>query len=170
MRIAITGPESSGKTTLGISLAKALNCEFIAEYAREYFANQSVNYKYTFEDVLFIAHKQYNLIQNHKSQSNNVIFDTEMTVMKIWIEDKFGVSPVEIKRMVSLQRIDLYLLCQPDFPWVFDPLRENPGRRWQLYDKFLNELINSKRSFIELKGTNYQRINFVLKELHLFDK
>ena len=36
IRIAVTGPESSGKSTLSSSLASLVNGVLIPEYAREY--------------------------------------------------------------------------------------------------------------------------------------
>jgi nicotinamide riboside kinase len=40
MKIAIVGPESSGKPTLARDLAAALHAPWVAEYVREYFADK----------------------------------------------------------------------------------------------------------------------------------
>ena len=53
--IVITGPESSGKTTLTKALAKAFKTGYTEEYSREYL---NCNSKYKQEDLLKIAQGQ----------------------------------------------------------------------------------------------------------------
>ena len=57
-KIIITGPESSGKTTLAKNLSKSLNLNLVDEYART-FINENNNL-YDYEDLLKIAKGQYN--------------------------------------------------------------------------------------------------------------
>ena len=45
IRIAITGPESSGKTTLCQSLSEHFNVDFIPEFARTYLEITDGKYK-----------------------------------------------------------------------------------------------------------------------------
>ena len=55
--IVVTGPESTGKSTLCQQLAEHFHSEYIAEYARNYVAER--DYKYTYEDVEHIARYQH---------------------------------------------------------------------------------------------------------------
>ena len=59
-KIAITGPESTGKSTLAEKLAKHFEVDFIPEYSRTYLENFEGHY--TENDVVEIAKVQYNLI------------------------------------------------------------------------------------------------------------
>ena len=59
-KIAITGPESTGKSTLAEKLARHFNIGFIPEYSRTYLEN--FEGQYTENDVVEIAKGQYNLI------------------------------------------------------------------------------------------------------------
>ena len=52
-RIAIIGAESTGKTTLAEALANALNCPWVAEFARDYWLTKNAHFSY--EDMEFIA-------------------------------------------------------------------------------------------------------------------
>ena len=55
-KIVITGPESTGKTTLAEALAQKLNALLIPEYARSYV--EGLNRPYTYSDVEMIAQHQ----------------------------------------------------------------------------------------------------------------
>ena len=39
-KISIVGPESSGKSTLGVYLSRVLECSLVLEYSREYLRNK----------------------------------------------------------------------------------------------------------------------------------
>ncbi len=144
LRIAFTGPESSGKTTLAAWLSSFLELPFIEEYARTYLADQ-IEYKQ--EDLDFMAKKQAELWPKH-----GLIADTEMHVFQIWSAVKYAeVSPL-ISELLNTQQFDHYFLCAPDIPWEADPLRENPLNREMLFDLYLEQLEKSGRNFTILTG------------------
>ena len=55
-KIAVIGPESTGKSALTQALAQYYNSPYVDEYAREYVGN--LGRPYNFEDVCNIAHVQ----------------------------------------------------------------------------------------------------------------
>jgi nicotinamide riboside kinase len=154
IKIAITGPESSGKTTLCRQLAKEYLCQWIPEYAREYLANKS---EYSLSDLDIMAKEQFNRWQSAENQ-NLVIYDTEMLVYKIWSQVKFGQTTEVIDKLYVQQEIDHYFLCKPDIPWEYDPLRENPENRDELFGRYLKEMEDNNLSFSVLSGSIEKRI------------
>jgi nicotinamide riboside kinase len=154
IKIAITGPESSGKTTFCQLLAKELNCQWIPEYAREYLENKS---EYSLYDLDLMAQEQCKRWQSVENQSL-VIYDTEMLVYKIWSQVKFGQTTEVIDKLYLKQEIDHYFLCKPDIPWEYDPLRENPENRDELFEMYLKELEDKNRPFSILAGNLENRI------------
>ena len=97
-RYAITGPESSGKTTLSQQLAKEFNGEYIPEFAREFLLERKGIY--TQKDLDLIAEGQKQLWE--KVSKHSLVFcDTEMIVMKIWSEFKYGSCSEKIKEIVK---------------------------------------------------------------------
>ena len=56
IRVAITGPESTGKSSLAKVLAEHYNTLWVPEYSREYIDN--LDRDYTYEDVEKIAVSQ----------------------------------------------------------------------------------------------------------------
>ena len=119
-KIAFTGPECSGKSTMARWLAKELSFDLVKEYAREYLKDNSA---YSIDDLDIIASKQF----ERNSVRDALVVDTEMLVMKIWFEEKYQRVSENILRLLERQQIDLYFLCKPDFNWVPDPLREPSG-------------------------------------------
>jgi NadR type nicotinamide-nucleotide adenylyltransferase len=155
IRIAITGPESCGKTSLAEDLANHYRTTCIPEFARAYL--MKTNGKYTQEDLDTIAKGQLESIENFNS-GEILISDTEMLVMFIWSSFVFGnVSPY-IQSALSRQQFDLYILCDTDVPWVFDPLRENEFDREELFHRYYKKIRELKYPFILVKGSPENRL------------
>jgi nicotinamide riboside kinase len=160
--IAVTGPESTGKSWLSAELAKHFEGTFVPEYARSYFSNRLLSY--TIEDVLHIAEQQERLINNAKDCSKSfVIADTEILVCYIWSEFVFGYVPDTLKMMLERQQIDLYLLCYPDLPWEPDPLREHPQQRLILFEMYEKMLLQLGWPFEIVTGTGQDRLELAVK-------
>ena len=116
--ISITGPESSGKTTLAIGLSKLLKESFVKEYSRKYLNKKK---KYTIKDLNRIAIKQLKKITEAESKTNNfLITDTSIIDIRIWSEIKYNKCSNKIISKAKKECFDYYLLCKPDFPWVKD--------------------------------------------------
>ena len=165
LKIAFTGPESSGKTTMAELIAKAYSTSFIPEYAREFLKDKTT---YTLADLDVIAKQQIELCK--ASKNTLVISDTEMAVMIIWSQEKFKeVSPI-IQSYWESQDFDHLFLCAPDIPWEADKLRENPLDRERLFVLYEVVLENSKKPFTILKGTIEQRIIACKKQMELLLK
>ena len=159
-KIAITGPESTGKSTLAEKLARHFNIGFIPEYSRTYLEN--FKGQYTENDVVEIAKGQYNLIlEDERKNPEILIADTETIVCKIWVEYVFKHSNETIVNILKQQNFDLYLLCDIDLPWVYDPLRENPSleERKELFDIYKNTLTKMNVPFEIVNGDDEERVN-----------
>lgn len=157
--IAIIGAESSGKTTLSKELGEFFGCPVVYEYAREYLEEKNGNY--TYEDIEIIAKEQVKKwFGTILQQPQMMIVDTELTVLKVWSELKFRKTSPWLEEHYENQNIDLYLLCQNDLEWQVDPLRENESieERNDILNKYKEELIKHKRSFIEIRGSGEQRL------------
>ncbi len=121
-KIVITGPESTGKSTLTNALAKEYSTSHVKEYAREYL--ESLNRSYELEDVLAMAKEQ--LKQEKESLDKLVFLDTDLTVYAIWIKEKYNLEIDWIHDHLSKTTTKIYFLCDLDVTWEEDPLREHP--------------------------------------------
>lgn len=162
MRIAITGPESSGKTTIALALAEQLNGTCVVEFAREYLLK--LNREYNQQDLDLIAKGQ---VKSWDASAENsiIVSDTEMLVMHVWSEVKFKTTSDYILKALGKQRFHHYFLCAPDIPWEEDPLREHPEMREELFNLYLEKLEELEVPFTILKGDNEMRMKTAMEVL-----
>jgi NadR type nicotinamide-nucleotide adenylyltransferase len=155
-RIAIVGPECTGKTALASFLAQHFQTLWVPEFARNYI--EALNRPYEKQDLAIIARGQIQLENELSTRANKVIIcDTNLIVIKIWSEFNYGDCDPEIVKAQSTQHYDLQLLTYIDIPWEDDPQREHPHQREQLYEMYKRELVNSDAHFIEIKGKENER-------------
>ncbi|MCK9422317.1 MAG: ATP-binding protein [Bacteroidales bacterium] len=166
-RIAITGPESTGKSMLSEQLAAHYNTVWVPEFARAYLADLNRSYKE--EDIVYIAQQQLLNEERHSTVANRFLFcDTEFIVTKIWSDVKYGHCDPWILRTIENHRYDLFLLCDIDLPWEYDPQREHPDKRKFLFDLYLHELIVRNFPFFVVRGLGPERLNQAVKKIDNF--
>ena len=157
IKIVLTGPESTGKTTLGESLAAYFKTRCVPEFSRIYL--ETLDRPYAQHDLLEIARGQVSLEIEYEKKAGDLLFlDTSLEVIKIWSLFRYGQCHPWIEEQLSRRRHDLYLLCTPDIPWAPDPLRENPKDRNLLFDIYRRELQKMGRDFLILYGLGATRL------------
>ena len=157
IRIAVTGPESTGKSTLAEQLAKQYDTVWIPEYAREYL--NTLDRPYTFEDVEQIALTQMHREDQSLVNANNfLISDTELLVIKIWMEHKYNSIPSWLEHKIMERKYDLYLLCDIDIPWEFDTQREHPDLREHFFQLYESELKARNFTYRIISGDTETRL------------
>ncbi|MCB0633538.1 MAG: ATP-binding protein [Saprospiraceae bacterium] len=140
-KIVITGPESSGKTTLTQQLARYFQTQWVPEYARIYL--EELDRPYLQDDLLTIAIGQVTLEDSQSQSVRQYLFcDTGLEVIRIWSLVKYKEVDPQIEYLLKNRSYDQYLLCAPDLNWEPDPLRETPNEpeRWQLFEYYQQEL------------------------------
>lgn len=154
--IVLTGPESTGKTTLARQLAEHFETEWVPEFARTYIGQ--LDRRYTQADLLEIAKGQVAAEEAFAERSKNLLMlDTSLEVIKIWSEYRFGECHPWILEQLRQRSHNLYLLCRPDLPWAFDPQRENPEDRNLLFERYFDELTRLNVKFVEVNGSGEER-------------
>lgn len=154
-KIILTGPESSGKTTLAYSLASRFNLPLVDEYARVYL--QNLNRKYAYHDLETIAHTQNARIES-ATGSQLIICDTDILTIIIWAEDKFGNAAHWMEAYFVNDSDSIYILCKPDFAWVPDDMREDEKRRDLLFEMYKKKLITYGKEYFAIGGTVEERM------------
>lgn len=160
LRIAIIGPESTGKTELAKKLAEHFSAPWVPEYAREYV--EKLRNPYTYEDVCNIARKQIEqemiFEQPTHPNENYVFFDTDLIITKVWFTYCFQKVPDFLSKRLSCNFFNMYLLCAPDLPWEPNPVREHGNDREYFFNLYKEEIEKTGKSYAIITGTGNQRI------------
>ncbi len=166
LKIAIVGPESTGKSELSVALANHFGCDFVPEYAREYVENLGREYNY--DDVCNIARKQIEQQDFYLNNAENkfVFFDTELIITKVWFEFCYQRVPDFLNNRITENYFDFYLLCYPDLAWVADPVREHGGdERLYFYEWYKREIEKTGKPFAIVKGNGNKRLENALNAI-----
>jgi nicotinamide riboside kinase len=157
IKIAVTGPESTGKSSICEAYGEKHNALVVPEFARTWLGSKP-NYHYTFEDVEWMAQEQFRLqTEAQQSGSKLILFDTDLLVYRVWMDVVFGNCPKWIAEESERNAFDFTFLMDIDLVWKDDPLREHPHLREELFFRYLNVLENSKRPFGIVSGTAKER-------------
>lgn len=166
-RIVIIGPESTGKSTLTKQLAGHFDTAHVEEYAREYL--HGIGRPYTQPDLLEIAKGQILLEDTAaKHAANNLLFcDTDLHVLKVWSESKYGTCDEWILQQIARRRYDFYILTDIDMPWEDDPLREHPQpeMRAHFFHIYKDIVLHSGVGFMIVKGDARERLHQAVERL-----
>ena len=166
---ACVGPESTGKTTLSKQLATQLEGVYVPEFAREFL--EARNGKYSESDLPTIAKGQFELEQEAISNGADLIFcDTDIVVVKVWQEFKYGKPNQEIDSLLARQLPRKYLLTYPDLPWEEDLLRENPNELKALFNLYEATLKSLDTDYTIIKGIDEARMENAIAAISSYTK
>lgn len=135
--IAISGPESSGKTDLALRLALHFGTWYVPEYARSYLESRGP--AYTHDDLHAMIKGQLTWWgrSDERLPADGLCFwDGDPAILRIWEDERFRTSDVSLDSFVQRHPPALTLLCAPDLPWVYDPLRESRDDRERLFKRY----------------------------------
>jgi nicotinamide riboside kinase len=195
-KVAIIGPESTGKSTLCERLANHYQTLWVPEYARQYLTQHGMSY--TYDDLLTIAHGQRALEDEDlrkvehslapeqpilsgvegwsaakpraesRGSSPLLFIDTDMYVMKVWCEFVYNKCHQWIIDQIVSRHYDLYLLCNIDIPWSPDVLREypNPRPRQELFRMYHDILVNQPTPWAFISGDNDERLQSAINAVN----
>jgi HTH-type transcriptional repressor of NAD biosynthesis genes len=156
-KVCIYGPDSCGKSSLTMDLAKFYKTAFVPELARSMF-----DWSDLLIDNLNISHLeqfaklQYEAVNSMKYFANKVLFcDSDNITTQIYSEVYCGCVTEEIKRYEM--SYDLFLFLDIDTPYIEEGQRNLAQRREEMRRRFMQELDNRSIEYEVISGSWEER-------------
>jgi len=169
VKVVLFGPESTGKTTLSIQLARHYHTVWVPEFARDYLQDKWNNQRKTCEnhDLIPIAIGQIKLENELAKKADKVLFcDTDLLETKVYSQEYYGGFVDEkLDEAARKNEYDLYLLTYIDTPWEADDLRDRPELRQEMFNAFEKALQEHHKNYILLKGDKQTRLETATKAI-----
>lgn len=159
LRVAVYGPESTGKTELATRLAAHFQAPLVAEYARERWDEQGA---LALEDMLPVAREQWRREDAAAARGGRfVICDTDALTTMLWSDLLYGTTPDELRREAEkrCRHYALYLLLDIDVPFAPDPQRcfPDPADREKAMRIWRGALDRRGLPYVMIRGTWTER-------------
>ena len=175
-KFIFVGPESSGKTTLCKLLSEKYNTLWVQEYCRvaaeEKLQNndtQEINFNFTLDDFINMAHRQNEEENELSKKCNNILIcDNDAFALTIWCERYLNKYHDEIyniyKNAEYLNNEEkIYILTKPNVPFIQDGYRDGEHIRDWMYNRFQTELTKYNMKYYIIDSPNYdERLNLSL--------
>ncbi len=157
VKIAVVGPESTGKSLMARRLAREFATLYVPEYSRYYC--RDLNRQYTLEDEVNMFHGQVALEDCLVDLVDQplLICDTTILTVKIWSDYLFGSTPDLVLNELRARTYDFYLLMDIDLPWEDDPLRDFPDKREYFMEVWKKELAALDAHYKVISGLGEER-------------
>jgi NadR type nicotinamide-nucleotide adenylyltransferase len=167
IKIAVVGPESTGKSTISAYLADHYQTVWVPEFAREYC--EKLTGPPTWQDEINMFYGQLALEAAYLPKANKLLIcDTTFITVKIWSDYTFGRSPQEVLDELPKHPYHLYILLDIDLPWEEDPLRDFPLLREHFMEVWHKELKELKANYVVISGEGTERYKSAIKAIDKF--
>jgi NadR type nicotinamide-nucleotide adenylyltransferase len=158
MRIAVTGSECTGKTTLATSLARHFRVPLVPEAAREFVRLHQR--PPVAGDVGTIARMHLaSVARAGTARPALLVLDTDLLSTLVYGQHYYGATPAWIDAELRRRPADLYLLADTDVPWIADGAQRDRGqRRDEMQSLFRAALEKRELPFVTVRGAPDARL------------
>lgn len=158
----VFGPDSCGKSTLTIDLAKYYKTSYVPELARCMFEWSDL-----FMDNLNMKHLeqfaklQYEAVNSMEHFANKVLFcDSDNITTQIYSKVYCGYVNEEIKKYEM--PYDLFLFLDIDTPYIEEGQRNLAHRRKEMRQRFMEELDRRSIQYVVISGSWKERFDMAV--------
>jgi HTH-type transcriptional repressor of NAD biosynthesis genes len=158
-RICLLGAESTGKTTLAASLARAYGTAWVPEYGRPYTEiGRDRDAPWTSEEFTRIAQMQCWYEDCLATGARALLFcDTDAFTTALFHEVYLG-EPTHAFDDLVARPYELFVVCGLDVPWRHDGIREFEEQRHWMHERYLERVQASRSPWVLVEGPPEARL------------
>jgi NadR type nicotinamide-nucleotide adenylyltransferase len=169
VRVVLIGVESTGKSTMAEALANRLETRWVPEFGREYSGAKTDSWNTA--DFVVIAQRQQEMENSAAEDAKRVLIcDTNAVATSVWHRRYMGAYSEKVEAIAQQDRVDLYLLTMPDFPFVQDGTRDGEHIRHEMHTWFEERLNNQAAKVVRLMGDHESRLKTALDSIQLISQ
>lgn len=153
--VCLHGGESTGKSTMSAALASRFDTLWVPEYGRSHCEAYAGDL--CVDDLLLIGRAQTAMIEAAEPWAGPLLIaDTDALMTAAWSRMLLGHAPDEL---LAQPRADLYLLLEPDLPWIDDGTRffSRQDQRDRFTALVEDILIETGVPFVRVRGDGDER-------------
>lgn len=159
-KVALLGPESTGKSQLVKTLAKHFSCPWVPEYGRTVSVAHDNDLKaQDFEAILYGQDEFINNAVRRATDVPLVVSDTDALVTALYheyFEISGGIGNEAFLNFARNQTFDIRIVLSPSVPWVDDGSRfMTEIDRWKFYYAIIEKLREWKLPFELIEHSDY---------------
>ncbi len=154
-RVCVTGPESTGKTTLAEQLALFLGTECVPEASRIYAERVARDLSVTDVEPIareHIARADAAVERVAARKGTALVLDTDLLSTVVYARHYYEFVSPWLNGEERARCADLYLLCDVDVPWIPDGIRDRPENRDAMFALFRDALVERRVQCVVLRG------------------
>jgi NadR type nicotinamide-nucleotide adenylyltransferase len=154
LRVVVTGPECTGKTTLAATLGAEFDAPWLGEAAREYAADARREGRQLGLDTVEPIARRAVAAEDAALLAGPalLVLDTDLISTVVYSRHYYGTASEWLVAEARARRGDLYLLCAPDIPWTADGIRDRPEGREAMFTLFRYVLAEFGATVVEIRG------------------
>ncbi len=160
-RVVLLGAESTGTTTLAMSLAESYATEWVPEYGRTHSALRpgGLELPWRSDEFDLIMDRQIELENDARRRTRTplLICDTDALATTIWHHRYVGPCPPHLLNRALGHRPLAYVLTGDEIPFVQDGLRDGEHLRHRMQRQFRDALAAQPAPWIEVRGSVTER-------------
>lgn len=169
-KVVFLGAPSTGKTTLVQALAERYNTVWMPEYGREYWEEHQSERRLIPEQLVEIAEGHREREERIVMEANRFLFiDTDATTTRQFALYYHGFALPRLEDMArgTLQRYDVFILCEDDIPYDDTWDRSGEVSRKVFQKQIVEDLTLRKIPFVRVGGALEVRVERVGEVLEL---
>jgi nicotinamide riboside kinase len=175
LKIAVFGPERTGKSTLAKQLAEHYNTGWASEFAQDYWQQKEGHQQNNApEDLMPIAIGHTKRENDGVAVANTYFFsDSCLLATKVFSERYFQFCDPILDKAARKHQYDLFFLTDVDVPLSLDDLWDYPTDRLENFNTYRKALIDHKKPYITISGdaeTRLKKAIAIIEELTMAKK